>query len=121
MSPRRARRCGGQLRGLPREVAVAVASSSRNVAPRFRPSLVPRNVPPWASTIERLMVNPNPNPARMRGHRPVAPLEGIEQVKDVVGLDADTIVGDLDGPGAPGRRRACGRRPAPPRACTSRR
>jgi hypothetical protein len=42
----------------------------------------------------------------MGGYRPVAPLEGIEQVREVAGVDADASVGDLDGqaPRAVGER-----------------
>ena len=50
--------------------AVAVASSSVNVAPRSRPSLAPFSVPPWASTIERLIVRPNPNPPAWKAAAP---------------------------------------------------
>ena len=43
----------------------------------------------------------------MGGRRPVAPLEGIEQVREVLGVDADTIVGDRDGQASSGPYECC--------------
>jgi hypothetical protein len=68
-------------------------------------------VPRCMSTIERTIARPRPLPAAARLVGRGAAIEPVEDLRQLVALDADARVGDVD-PGRRRRRARRGRRPA---------
>ena len=104
--PRRvAARDGARLRlSLPAAGRVAGAGRRRSAPPAGAAAadanVVPgrprdRTAPPWPSTIARTIVSPRPSPGTGARSRSRA-VEAVEQVRQVLGRDADAGVRDLD-------------------------
>ena len=98
-SPKAQSSCSSWLKTvlLSLRVHSATGSVNENVLP-LPSSLVTPISPPWASTSSRVMYNPSPMPSARRS--PFRTVEAFEEVGDVVGMDAVTLVNDADAHGS---------------------